>query len=275
MSFFSKLHKKLKRIYALKIERLPYVHWFNPLQTLYVNLKCFPLRQAIKMPLFVYGWTRIYSLYGSMECIGTCKCGMVKFNKTDPDAPGYASADAELNLWGKIQFMGSARILAGTKVMVGDNGVLRLGDDVRIMSQSNVSVYKSVSIGEHSRIACRTQIIDSNFHYIADFEKREVRPISKDIVIGAFCWICNSSTLSGGTKLPNNSIISSNSLVNKDFSMEPLGVVIGGMPAKVLCRNRYRVFNSVLEQEINDYFASNDNKVDFPLSKQLSEKDVW
>lgn len=274
MIHLNKIKSKLKRWYALKIERLPYIHWFNPIQTFYVNLKCFPFRQAIKFPLFIYGWTRLYSLYGTMECIGTCKTGMIKFNRSEVDAPGYASGHAELNLWGKIIFRGSAEVCASTKIMIGDKGILDLDNKARIMHQCIITAYKYIKIGVDTRITHKVQIMDSNFHYIADFSKRTVSDTSREIHIGNKCWICNSTTINGGAVIPDRTIVGSNSLVNKDFSNIPEGTVLGGIPAKVICNNKYRVFNEKFEQEINLFFENNTNEFFFKIPDHYTEQDA-
>ena len=273
MIILKKIIRKLKYLYALNIERLPYVHWFNPVQTFYVNLKCLPLRQALKFPVFMYGWSKLYSLYGSMECVGKCRIGMVKFNKSEVDAPCYSSGNAELNLWGKIVFRGNVEVCSGTKIMVRERGLLDIGDGARIMHQCNIASFKSVKIGSNSWISHRSQIFDSNFHYVADSLKKSVSPMSKEISIGDDCWICNSVTISFGSVLPNRSIVASHSLVNKDFGSECGGTVFGGIPAKIVSRNRYRVLNSSFERQLVLYFSADLNNQDFQIPDHFLEED--
>lgn len=62
--------RKIQLLYALRIERFFYLNWFNPLMTLYFNLRLLPLRKAIRLPIFVYGWPRVLSLYGRAEVGG-------------------------------------------------------------------------------------------------------------------------------------------------------------------------------------------------------------
>lgn len=274
MNNVKKIVCKLKRFYTLKIERLPYIHWFNPLQTLYVNLRCLPLKQALRFPIFVYGWMRLYSLYGSIECVDRCRMGMIKLNITVADAPCFSGKNAELNLWGKIIFHGKMQLCSGSKIMVRENGVLDLGDSVRIMHQCNITSFTSIVVGSNSRISHRSQIFDSNFHYIADFSKRIISRISKGVKIGNDCWICNTVTLSAGSVIPDRSIVASNSLVNKDFSSEKSGILIGGIPAKLLCKNRFRVFNSVFEQQVVKFFSGDDTAQFFEIPARFTREDV-
>lgn len=58
----------------------------------------------------------------------------------------------------------------------------------------------------------------------------KVDPISKDVFIGECCWIGNRTNIMKGTVLPDNTIVSSNSLLNKDYtSTVPSYSIIGGM----------------------------------------------
>ena len=245
--------------------RLPFINWFNPILTVYLNLRSFPLRQAIKMPVFVYGWPKLFTLLGSMECMDVCKMGMIKFNSMDIGGPDYPGMGTALNNWGKIVFYGSCVISTGIKINVFRFGTLELGKDCRIMPNSIISVWSSVHIGAKTRVAHRSQIMDSNYHYIVDIEKKTVRRRENPIYIGDCVWICNSATITAGAKIPSHSIVASHSLVNKDFSDVPEGSIIGGTPAKLLKTNSRRVFNPKLEQYISKYFKENPESSVFQL----------
>lgn len=91
--------RKLNELYTKYIECMLYVNWFNPLVTIYLNFRSFPLQQAIKFPVFVYGWPRLYSLYGWMRCENICKTGMIRLNMSNAGAPQYEKEMA-INNWG-------------------------------------------------------------------------------------------------------------------------------------------------------------------------------
>lgn len=40
--------------------------WFNPLATIYLNFRSFPLKQAFHLPVYVYGRPHMYFLTGNM-----------------------------------------------------------------------------------------------------------------------------------------------------------------------------------------------------------------
>lgn len=265
-----KLINKIRKEYSLKIIRIFWCHWFNPIYTLYFNFVFFPIRQAIKFPVFVYGWPKLFSQYGRMECIDKCKTGMVRLNVTIPGGPQYAAGNSQLNIWGKVIFRGTCEIGSGNKINVGENGLLDLGDGTKITSFCNVTAYSKISIGAQSWIVHRCQVFDTNFHYIADFNKNIVKKQATPIFIGEYCWICNSSTITGGAIVPDKTIVASNSLVGKDFSAIPSESIIGGIPAKLISTGYRKIESKNFQIKINNYFKENPDSIIFNFDNGMS-----
>lgn len=67
-------------------------------------------------------------------------------------------------------------------------------------------------------------------------------------MIGNYCWIGNRCTISPGTILPDYTTVTSNSVVNKDFSSLPAYPTIGGVPAKFIREGWTRVWDTAREQ---------------------------
>ena len=269
---WEKIRFKLGYFFATCIESAPYKNWFNPLVTLYINFRSFPLKQAVKLPLFAYGWPRLFSLYGYMECIGMCKTGMIKLNQTVDGAPSHTGSSTEINNWGKILFRGPCLIYTANKINVGLSAVLDIGANTKIMHYCNITAHKSVVIGERGWLTHRCQILDSNFHFIADFEKSCIKKYCKPIVIGKSCWICNSTTVAAGARIPDYTIVASNSLVNKDMSNIPPESCIGGMPAKFLRRGLQRVNSKSLEKRIWEFYSEHPETDIFPLPENFDHQ---
>lgn len=146
--------KHLYTWYGLSFwERMFFVHWFNPFATLYINLRCFPLRQALKFPLWAYGRPTIYGLSGRMAVEG-CKVrtGLVRFNRTMVGAPSFMSAQSEIGVRGSIVFHGKCNIGCGTKIYVGENGALSIGGDTKIADFVNVGCFHGIYIGERASL---------------------------------------------------------------------------------------------------------------------------
>jgi len=239
------------------ILRLPFINWFNPILTLYLNFRSFPIGQAVRFPVFVYGWPKLFTLLGNMVCKDCCRIGMVKFNTTNIGGPNHSGSDSAINNWGTIIFHGPCEIHTGIKINVYRFATLDIGCRCHVMPCCNITANDFVFIGTGSKIAHRSQIIDSNYHYTADLEKKIIKKYRKAIYIGEYVWICNNVSVSAGTKIPSHTIVASNSMVNKDFSDIPENSIIGGSPAKILKKNCRRIFNKKFDSSLNNWFREN------------------
>lgn len=271
---FSKIVKILDYKYGLgKLEQLIACNWLNPFATLYLNLRSFPFKQAFRFPIFVYGRPKFYCLSGTMKVEGKVSTGMIKFNKTQPGAPSNMSVQSEIFNLGLLIFHGKGIIGTGSKLFINEPSTLSIGNNFKIADFCNIGCFTQITIGEQCRIAHRCQILDSNYHYIANFNKLSVPRYSHPISLGKGCWICNSSTITGGVTLPNFTIVGSNSLVNKDFSTSPENSIIAGTPAKFVASNFKRIENLEIINLLNHYFSTNPNSDHYSLPKDSNFDD--
>ena len=57
---FKEIRERIDYLFGFGfLERSFYSNWFNPFLTLWLNLRSFPLYQAYRFPIFVYGRPRI------------------------------------------------------------------------------------------------------------------------------------------------------------------------------------------------------------------------
>lgn len=259
------LIKKFDDRYGLQfIIRILTGHWFNPFATLYVNFFSFPFSQAIKLPMFIYGNPGIYHVVGKMHIMGKVSSGMIRFNQSNSLNSSHQLSNSELSNLGTIIFHGKARIGCATRILVQKNAILELGKSIILTDHINLGCHYHISIGDYTNVAHRSQIQESNHHFIFDLTTHTVKPCTRPISIGRGCWICNSSTLTSGTIIPDHCIVASNSLVNggKSIANAPSGSIIGGIPAKILSTGeRYRIFNKKWESHLFQWFAEHPNEI--------------
>lgn len=246
-----------------RIEVMLASKWFNPFGTLWLNFRSFPLKQAIKIPIFVFGRPRLFTLSGNMKVEGKVSPGMIKFNKDMHGAPSNMCGQTEIVNRGTIIFRGPGLIGTGNKIRVSKGTELKIGAKFKITDWCNISVENGVEIGDETWIVHRSQVMDTNFHFIADFEKNEIGPRSKPIKIGKHCWISNTAIVMGGAVIPDYSIVGSFSIVNKDYSDCPVGTLFVGSPAKPKRNGLCRVDNSKIEEMVWKY--SHEHSAPFPL----------
>ena len=246
------------------------------LRTLYFNFRVLPFKQALKLPVYIYGKVHFPLLAGSVEiCDNIIRKGMVKIGRQDPFAVDSSSSFVSIAPMGKIIFKGPANISTNSALRVFNDGVLTIGRCVLFGSGVKaICNGGTITIGDYTRIAYNTNIVNSGFHSVVDLTTLKVGNHIRPIAIGTRCWIGNSSTINGGAKLKDATIVGTGSLVNKDFSkLEEENQMIGGRPAKLIKPGLARVFNPQIEKEIMLYFKNNPSVTTYVL-KEFADEDM-
>ncbi len=223
MGHFSSVFPGLKNLLRI-------LYYMN-LKTLRFNLRYFPFRDAMRFPVFVSRNVKFRTLKGDIEIKSPLKTGMIRigYGKVGIFDERYTRAIWEVS--GKVIFRGEAMIKFGAAVSVGPGAILDIGDRFRISSNSKIICFKKVRFGENCRISWNVQFMDTDFHYITDMGGNILNHPRK-IHLGNNVWVGSHCTFSKGAILPDNTIVASRSLVNKEFEGEYQ--VIGGAPAKVI-----------------------------------------
>ncbi|MBI3224625.1 MAG: acyltransferase [Mycolicibacterium cosmeticum] len=134
----------------------------------------------------------------------------------------------------------NAKIRVGKHLVIKQNmdfrveGELILGDHVWFAPNNTLSAHSKVVIGSHSQFAECVSIHD-NTHLGADLDTpfhqrdRDAAPI----IIGESVWVGAKATILMGVTIGDNVVIGANAVVTKDI---PSGVIVGGVPAKIIGR---------------------------------------
>lgn len=254
------LKRGINKVFS-NIEHYFYRNHLSILKTIYINFRSLPFKQAIKLPIYIYGNVELDSLYGDIEIIGEIKRGMIRFGlPTDGPIIDYRVAHI-INL-GKITFHGKATFSNGTTIN-NRGGHIILGENVYFGENSRIISYFRVEIKDCSRFSYDIQILDSDIHYYIDCEQHKIKSAQNGIIIGERCTISNRVTILKGANLPNDIIVASNSLLNKDYIDIPPYSLIGGMPAKFIKGGIRRVFNIHNERMLKKYFKEHGNDATF------------
>lgn len=243
----------------------------NPLATIYVNLRLLPFKEAIRFPIFAYGWPRFIDLSGRASFTCPVRRGLVRLNVVDL-TPAPRGKSLELALPGRVVFGGAALVRTNTKIYVNHDACLKVGDNLRMGAGIIINCLNYIEIGEGVRIGHRSQLLDSNLHFMLDLNRRRVAPLRKRIVIGAHSWLTNSITVYGGTVVPPYTIVVSGSMLNKDYSDMGQDCIFGGRPCRVIARGMRLVNNYDKECELDCYYRENPDG-NFPVESPLNEED--
>lgn len=137
-------------------------------------------------------------------------------------------------VYGNIIFKGRTQFGHGSKISVGKNGTLIIGDNFKISAESAIAAHNRIEFGGNCLLSWEILIMDSDFHCIKDQSGNKINE-SKSIIIGDHVWIGCRSTILKGTEIPKNCVIGANSVLNKKLEKED--AIYAGSPVKVIKEN--------------------------------------
>lgn len=245
----------------------------NLWKTILINFKTQKWEDAIKFPILLYHKVKL-TINGNIEIKGEKYLGKIRIGKnTDQFTNSYNSL---LIINGHTIFEGDFMASNGVIIVVDQNALLEIGDAVSLGGGAKIRCCYHIKIGTGTGIVEECQVFDSNFHNMMDTITKRVYPANEEIIIQDFCWIGNRTTISKGTKLPDFTIVASNSLVNKDFTVSNDNyLVIGGTPAKIISKNKTRIYDLIEEKRLFNMYLNEPNiiyKSDYVFSKEIGLK---
>ena len=221
-------------------------------KTLYVNFRCLPLKQACMIPILIGRGTILRSLNGKIVIeSNSLRFAMIQFgiNQIFNSCNSYKTIIVND---GVIVFKGTATFQSGITLKTFKTGKIEFGEKNSLGRFSQIISKNNVSLGDYCRCSWNVYISDTDFHYIQNLETGEVKNNTKKIRIGNYCWIANNVSISKGSIIPNNSIIASNSYVNKAFCES--NTLLAGSPASIKRRNYIQVFDAMEEFKWNKFY---------------------
>jgi acetyltransferase-like isoleucine patch superfamily enzyme/coenzyme F420-reducing hydrogenase beta subunit len=128
-----------------------------------------------------------------------------------------------------FQINKSFTMYAGSYIRVIKNGHLEINGGF-INEGVEITCASKITIGEGATIARDVVIRDYDGHTIKELNYK----IAKPITIGKHVWIGNRAMILKGVNIGDGAIIAAGAIVTKDV---PAGVIVAGVPAKVLKEN--------------------------------------
>lgn len=201
-------------------------------KTLRFNFHYFPLKTALKLPVFVSHRTFLRELHGKIMLPKKVNTAMIKIGFGDV---GHYDRKRSRSIWqvsGTVAFGGKASIGHGSKLSVRGN--LTLGADFNMTAESTIVCAHQISFGNDCLLSWNILIMDTDEHPIINQNGIRTNP-DKPILVGNHVWIGCKCTLLKGTEIPNNTVVAAGTLLTSAFSGE--NQVIGGNPPAILKSN--------------------------------------
>ena len=198
-------------------------------KTLRFNFHYFPLKTALKLPVFVSHRTFLRELHGKIMLPEKVNTAMIKIGFGDV---GHYDRKRSRSIWqvsGTVAFGGKASIGHGSKLSVRGN--LTLGADFNMTAESTIVCAHQISFGKDCLLSWDILIMDTDEHPIYNQEGIRTNP-DKPIIVGNHVWIGCKCMLLKGTEIPNNTVVAAGTLLTSAFSGK--NQIVGGNPPTVL-----------------------------------------
>lgn len=208
------------------------LYLFSIPKTIFFNFRYLPIKQAIRLPIFISYKVVLRSVKGSVE-ISDCHTGSIKIGF---GYVGIFDGVRSRSIWecaGRVIFKGKANIGHGTKISVADGAILQIGDNFCVTAESQIVCFKNISFGTDVLVSWQCLIMDTDCHNI--IKNNQIINFDNDIVIGNNVWIGCRSTVLKGVHILDGNVVAANSNCVK--TIDTLNAIIGGNPAKILNEN--------------------------------------
>jgi len=133
-------------------------------KTIYINFKYFSLKKAIKLPILISRKVWLKNCSGKIEILGNIYSGMIKIGFGEVGIFDKKYSRSILELSGKIIFNGNANIGHGSKISVGKDAILNLGNNFIITAESSIVCFKKITFGDNCLISWDDLFMDTDFH---------------------------------------------------------------------------------------------------------------
>lgn len=203
-------------------------------KTIYFNFKYFPFSEAICFPVIVSKNVYLKRMKGTITFDCPIRYKIVSFGFGNV---GIFDDKMSRSIWevsGDVIFKGKTQLGHGSKISVGNNGVLVVGDNFKINAESTIVAHRKVEFGNDCLLSWDVLIMDSDFHSLQDQEGNKINE-SKPISIGDHVWIGCRTTILKGTEIPSNCVIGANTVLSR--KLEKQCAVYAGSPAKIVKEN--------------------------------------
>lgn len=264
------------------LERRSFKTRIRLLKTLYVNFRTLPFKQAIKLPIYIYGSVKIYGLGGDIVIQDKVRRGMIKLGyKQGLFSAPKGSAMILLASGTKLIFNGPCMFDFDFSIRITEKGIVNIGKYIGFGSDTKIYCEESITIGDYCRVPFGTCFMDTNYHYSINIVTGKIHRKSAPINIGCYNWIGNTTTIMKGTRTPDGAIIASKSFLNKDYVIMGNGkenIVLAGAPAKIVLNDCTRIISLEIEQSVNNWFISHPDQkscCDLQALKRYKESDMY
>lgn len=198
-------------------------------KTIYVNFSSFPLRIALKIPLYVR-YNATVNICGTINIDTPIKRGMVHIGFNEhPCCNNCDKSILIIEKGGQVTIKGRLFLGNGCKLIIHSGGIVTFGDYVRSTGSTAIECFKKIVFGNDVLFSWDCLVMDSDSHLIYSPEGGVLNE-DATIQIGNSVWVGCRCVILKGSSIPSNSVIASCTVVTKGDLRE--NSIVAGIPAK-------------------------------------------
>lgn len=197
----------------------------NLWKTIYFNFHYFPPKTAVRLPFFICWRTELHRMNGKIIFESPVSTGMAKIGGR---GIGVQDKLYSRTIWeneGALIIKGKVGIGRGSKISIGKNAILMLGENFSIIGKSEIICQKEITFGANCLLSWDILIMDTDFHSVFDNHCRLINS-PKPIHIGNHVWIGCRNTILKGISIADNVVVSANSTITR--CIEETNCIVGG-----------------------------------------------
>lgn len=207
-------------------KKVSFLFQINIWKTIYLNMRYFCFKDALKLPILVYPHTTIEKASGHIKLKCPLKKGIISIGK-------HGLGNRFNTIWlvsGELIVYGNVYLGSGTKISIGKNASLSLGKNFSVTGDTSIICKKKITIGNDCIFSWDDLIMDSDFHHIYDRNGIKINQPSS-IEIGDNVWIACRATILKGSIIPSGCVIACSTLTTSLYNVP--NTVIGGGQIKI------------------------------------------
>lgn len=212
--------------------------------SIFFNLKAFPLNQALKFRVLVGPYVNFGQLHKG--CIVLLKphfaCVRLGLGGGSFKYGDRYSSYINISKGSKITIEGSLYMARGFVFNFTDNSQSFFGDKFSANYGSKISIARKFVCGRNLRLGWNVSIIDADGHIIKSKIDGTVVNAPQNIQIGNDVWLAADSVILKGVHVNNGVIVPYGSIITKSTSSDY--VIWGGVPNRILKNNIFRDYET-------------------------------
>lgn len=195
------------------------------IKTIYYNLRIFPLKDALKLPLFVGDTTIIKGSRRGCICIkGTMVRGMLSVGRSFGSYGVYRGIKSVLHFGERGVLVIYGRMAFCTEFKIRIDGLLELGKNFDANNGFNCICKGNISFGSDCLLGWDVTVLDSDGHRMAinGESVKEMLPVN----IGSNVWMGAKTTVLKGSCIKDNTVVGYGTLVSGSY--DDNSIIVGG-----------------------------------------------